>query len=80
MDDQCKEALKKVKNRRLRSNRRRSKAEARPKRSKCIDQYKINNSNIIGHSDIAPLRKKDPGEKFPWYFLSKKKIGHCYKL
>ena len=40
-----------------------------------IKKYKINKKNILGHSDIAPLRKKDPGEKFPWKFLSKKKIG-----
>ena len=40
-----------------------------------IKKYKIKNSGILGHSDIAPLRKKDPGEKFPWYFLFKKKIG-----
>ena len=38
-------------------------------------KYKIKNSNIVGHSDIAPLRKIDPGEKFPWEYLSKKKIG-----
>jgi N-acetylmuramoyl-L-alanine amidase len=38
-------------------------------------KYKINNKNIIGHSDIAPLRKIDPGEKFPWKELSKKNIG-----
>mgnify|MGYP001178412977 CR=1 FL=1 len=38
-------------------------------------KYKIKNSNIVGHSDIAPLRKKDPGEKFPWNKLEKKKIG-----
>ena len=41
-------------------------------------KYKIKNSNILGHSDIAPLRKKDPGEKFPWLKLSKNKIGTWY--
>ena len=42
-------------------------------------KYKINNSNIVGHSDIAPFRKKDPGEKFPWGKLRKNKIGIWYK-
>ena len=40
-----------------------------------IKKYKIKKSNIVGHSDIAPLRKIDPGEKFPWKYLSKKKVG-----
>jgi N-acetylmuramoyl-L-alanine amidase len=40
-----------------------------------IKKYKINKKNILGHSDIAPLRKLDPGEKFPWKTLSKNKIG-----
>ena len=40
-----------------------------------IKKYKIKKKNIIGHSDISPLRKKDPGEKFPWKQLAKKKIG-----
>jgi N-acetylmuramoyl-L-alanine amidase len=40
-----------------------------------IKKYKINPKNILGHSDIAVLRKKDPGEKFPWEYLSKHKIG-----
>ena len=40
-----------------------------------IKKYKINKQNILGHSDIAPLRKLDPGEKFPWKTLFEKKIG-----
>ena len=39
-----------------------------------IKKYRINLRNILGHSDIAPFRKKDPGEKFPWSDLSKKKL------
>ena len=48
---------------------------------KLIKNYSIKNKNILGHSDIAPLRKKDPGEYFPWHFLYKKNIGiwHKYK-
>ena len=40
-----------------------------------ITKYKIDKKNILGHSDIAPLRKIDPGEKFPWKFLHKNEIG-----
>ena len=40
-----------------------------------IKKYKISSKNILGHSDVAPDRKKDPGEKFPWKYLSKNKIG-----
>ena len=41
-------------------------------------QYSIKSENFLGHSDIAPLRKLDPGEKFPWKKLSKFKIGIWY--
>jgi len=40
-----------------------------------IKKYKIKRKNIVGHSDIAPLRKLDPGEKFPWKRLADNKIG-----
>ena len=45
-----------------------------------IKKYKINPKNILGHSDIAPNRKKDPGEKFPWKYLAKNKIGFWHSL
>jgi N-acetylmuramoyl-L-alanine amidase len=45
-----------------------------------IKKYKINLKNVLGHSDIAPERKKDPGEKFPWKFFSKKKICFWHNL
>ena len=43
-----------------------------------IKKYKIN--FILGHSDIAPYRKKDPGEKFPWKYLFKNNIGLWHNL
>jgi len=42
-------------------------------------KFKIKNSNILGHSDISPMRKQDPGEKFPWKKLKKSKLGIWYK-
>ena len=45
-----------------------------------IKKYKIKNTFILGHSDISPERKKDPGEKFPWKYFSKMKIGYWHNL
>ena len=43
-------------------------------------KYTINKRNILGHSDISPNRKKDPGEKFPWIKLAKQKLCHWHYL
>tara|TARA_Y100000591_G_C21646474_1_gene600598 strand:- start:110 stop:841 length:732 start_codon:yes stop_codon:yes gene_type:complete len=45
-----------------------------------VKKYKINLKNILGHSDIAPERKKDPGEKFPWKNLAKFNLSIWHKL
>jgi N-acetylmuramoyl-L-alanine amidase len=45
-----------------------------------IKKYKIRSNNVLGHSDIAPFRKKDPGEKFPWKYLAKIGIGRWHSI
>ena len=45
-----------------------------------IKKYNIKIQNILGHSDIAFERKKDPGEKFPWKHLANEKIGIWHKI
>lgn len=44
----------------------------------CIDlraKYDIPDQGIVGHSDVAPGRKTDPGELFPWEQLSGEGVG-----
>ena len=43
-------------------------------------KYKIKKDHILGHSDVSPDRKKDPGEKFPWKILYKNEIGIWHNL
>src|SRR6185503_5523369 len=37
---------------------------------------KIPSHRVLAHSDVAPARKKDPGEKFPWHSLANSGVGH----
>ena len=43
-------------------------------------KYVIKSKNILGHSDVAPYRKKDPGEKFPWKKLAHKNLCEWHNL
>jgi len=45
-----------------------------------IKKYKIKTNCILGHSDIAPNRKKDPGERFPWKNLAKDNLCLWHSL
>ncbi|MBA2920291.1 N-acetylmuramoyl-L-alanine amidase [Sphingomonas sp. MAH-20] len=39
------------------------------------ERYGITRGNVVGHSDVAPARKQDPGELFPWYRLAKLRLA-----
>jgi len=45
---------------------------------KLIKKYEIKSENILGHSDISPYRKVDPGKNFPWHLLQDQ--GIAYKI
>ena len=42
----------------------------------CGQRWQIRPERVLGHSDIAPIRKVDPGENFPWEKLYLDGIGH----
>jgi N-acetylmuramoyl-L-alanine amidase len=39
-------------------------------------RHRIPGDRVLAHSDVAPTRKQDPGEKFPWELLSESHVGH----
>ena len=41
-----------------------------------MTRHKVPADRVLGHSDVAPARKQDPGEKFPWDLLSESRVGH----
>ncbi len=45
-----------------------------------LKKYDIKYQNVLGHSDIAPCRKKDPGENFPWKKFAKNKLCFWHNL
>jgi N-acetylmuramoyl-L-alanine amidase len=44
--------------------------------SDIVARCAIPRERVLAHSDVAPMRKKDPGEKFPWARLGAAGIGH----
>jgi N-acetylmuramoyl-L-alanine amidase len=40
-----------------------------------LARHPIPAARVLGHSDIAPARKEDPGELFPWQTLAQSGIG-----
>jgi N-acetylmuramoyl-L-alanine amidase len=40
-----------------------------------VKRHGITRGNIVGHSDVAPARKQDPGELFPWHRLARLRLA-----
>lgn len=40
-----------------------------------MTRYHVTRGNVVGHSDIAPARKRDPGELFPWGRLARHRLA-----
>ncbi|MDB5708211.1 MAG: N-acetylmuramoyl-L-alanine amidase [Sphingomonas bacterium] len=43
--------------------------------SEIKERHGITRGNVVGHSDIAPMRKQDPGELFPWSRLARLRLA-----
>jgi N-acetylmuramoyl-L-alanine amidase len=44
--------------------------------SDIVARHNIRPTRVLAHSDVAPTRKQDPGEKFPWEPLNEAGVGH----
>lgn len=42
----------------------------------CVERHGIAAERVLAHSDVAPIRKVDPGENFPWDKLYRAGVGH----
>lgn len=42
-----------------------------------LGRHPIPPHRVLAHSDVAPARKEDPGETFPWALLAQAGVGHC---
>lgn len=42
----------------------------------CVNRHGIAPERVLAHSDVAPIRKVDPGENFPWDRLHRAGVGH----
>ena len=42
----------------------------------CVERWSIAPERVLAHSDVAPIRKIDPGENFPWDKLYRQGVGH----
>lgn len=45
-----------------------------PLLNRIVREYDISRTNVVGHSDVAPARKIDPGELFPWERLAEYRL------
>ncbi len=46
-----------------------------PLLSDIVQRHRITRGNVVGHSDVAPARKRDPGEFFPWAKLARLRLA-----
>jgi N-acetylmuramoyl-L-alanine amidase len=40
-----------------------------------VERHQIPRANVVGHSDVAPARKQDPGELFDWALLARHRLA-----